>query len=432
MNLSRENSFLLTCIQSESPDDLLNKLKGISLYQINWEEVISSAFWQKVAPLLFSKLQKIERELNIPQAILDKLKGSYYSTVARNTYLYAELEFISEAFRKRGIEVIALKGIALAKTVYEDIGLRSMEDIDLLVKKEDLPRAVKIMSESGYGIYSGNSLEWYLNNHCQIPFVHGEKNITVEIHWHVTAKYYPAQIRNVDDRVLESWWKKARKVKLGNSTVFVFSAEDTLLYLSIHFLKHRFRSGNGAFTSMGALMQLTDIYQTIKFYKNNINWKALKDKHDAYRLLDFTLCLLGKIVESDNDVFTHIKREYREGSINNDLVRLMQKRIFFREDTRPVVPGNVIHTIRKKKITDKISGFFSEIFPPPAVMSNTYSVPVSSLRLYLYYLIRPFILPVKYRKMVWETNRMKEDLILNKWINSHGSLTRADDSVNSL
>jgi hypothetical protein len=56
--------------------------------------------------------------------------------------LYQELQTVLKTFKFRAasIAVIALKGAFLAELVYENIGLRAIGDVDLLVKKEDLEK----------------------------------------------------------------------------------------------------------------------------------------------------------------------------------------------------------------------------------------------------------------------------------------------------
>ncbi len=64
--------------------------------------------------------------------ILLRLKKEYQWSLARNMILFDELNRVLKAFNEAGIEVIVLKGAALAQTVYPDIALRPMgEKTDL-------------------------------------------------------------------------------------------------------------------------------------------------------------------------------------------------------------------------------------------------------------------------------------------------------------
>ncbi len=71
------------------------------------------------------------------------------------------------------IKTIVLKGAMLAETVYPNIALRSMGDIDLLIHKDDLDRAAKRILELGY-IFNEHyrSAKWYIEpTHKQRKFI---------------------------------------------------------------------------------------------------------------------------------------------------------------------------------------------------------------------------------------------------------------------
>src|SRR5882724_9901509 len=163
MSLSSENKLLLYCAQTKVTEYTLNEINSIISLPLNWQEVLKSASWHGVAPLVYHNLKSIS---GIPQEVMDQLKGAYCGNIARNMYLYAELRRILEGFREKGLNVIVLKGAALAQSVYGDIGLRPMGDIDLLVRKEDLDCAEQIMSTLGYSTCMDiKSQEWYRHNH---------------------------------------------------------------------------------------------------------------------------------------------------------------------------------------------------------------------------------------------------------------------------
>jgi hypothetical protein len=118
MNLSNENRLLLYCAQTKIPETTLDQIRSLISLPLNWEEVLKSASWNGIAPLLHHNLKNIRKESHlIPQEVMDRLKKAYYGNMARNMYLYAELRRILEVFREKDVEVIVLKGAALAEMV---------------------------------------------------------------------------------------------------------------------------------------------------------------------------------------------------------------------------------------------------------------------------------------------------------------------------
>jgi hypothetical protein len=61
-----------------------------------------------------------------------------------------ELESLTCLFYQTGIEVVALKGVCFVLTVYLDIALRPMGDMDLLVTKAKLAEAIAIAKSLYY------------------------------------------------------------------------------------------------------------------------------------------------------------------------------------------------------------------------------------------------------------------------------------------
>ena len=420
MNISHENRLLLHCLQASISGNIGDKIKDVISLPLNWEEVLASAFWHGIAPLLYHNLKNISKGHCIPQEVMDQLRTAYHGNLARNMYLYAELKRILETFCDKGVKVIVLKGAALAKTVYGDIGLRQMSDVDLLVKKEDLPCAEKIMSGLDYRFQGDMPPEWYRENHQHISYVNSEKNIPVEIHWHIARKAHPLRIRIIND-IIERWWEEAKTIEFSGSKVQILSPEDLITHLCLHFLKHRFINHNGGFSSKGALIQLYDIFQTLKYYRDDIDWVRFKSEAEKYgidSLMYTTLSIVREIMGEHDDVFHNALSSVRPEDLDKELLRLINKRILIREDTLPAIPGSFIKSQIADTFQTKVKILFKEIFPHPKVLSKRYSVPLYSKRLCLYYLIRPFRLILKSGKIILMIPRVKEEAILNTWINT--------------
>jgi len=146
----------------------------------DWRIIHPMAETEGVAPLLYWKLKHwLEMGQGAAHAklphLVERLAPAYYETLARNTVLLQELERILAAFEKAGIAVIVLKGAALAQTVYEDIGLRPMSDIDLLVRPEDVWRATHLLQRLEY-------VREKITFHVCLRQP-SERKIAVEIHW---------------------------------------------------------------------------------------------------------------------------------------------------------------------------------------------------------------------------------------------------------
>jgi len=420
MNLSNENRLLLYCAQVEIPQDILNEVKHLTNSPLNWEEVLEAASWHGITSLLYHNLKNIRK---IPREIMNHLKNAYFGNIVRNLYLYSELNRILDKFYKNDIEVIVLKGAALAKTVYRDIGLRPMADIDLMVRRENLPLIWKLMHELNYGLMGNKPPEWYIENHHHLRYKHMEKPILIEIHWHIADKSHPSRIRITDTTIIESWWKRSKLLEFEGKKTLILCPEDLLLHLSLHFLKHRFIKGR--FTSKSALIQLCDIYQTLKHYGDKLDWTGLRseaEKYKVYELINLTLCIVRDFWGDNKGIFGYALKDFSLSSSNyRKQLELIKSKILLRED--PLFDG-FIPLLKADTFQKKLKVIIRKIFPRSHVLSKKYTVSRSSKKLYLYYFIHPFKLSLKYGKLILRISNTKkwtrEEVTLNKWINPRG------------
>ncbi|MCF6155443.1 MAG: hypothetical protein E3K36_09355 [Candidatus Brocadia sp.] len=418
MNLSPENRLLSYCAQIRIPQDAVDKVKDIISLSLDWEEVLNAAFWYGIAPLLYSNLKNIQESQFIPENVMDKLQMAYYSNAARNMRIYAELDRILGAFRVKGMKIIVLKGAALAKTVYGDIGLRPMSDIDLLVKKEDLSHAEKIMTELGYHFHGDMPPEWYRENDQHISYLHPEKNIPVEIHWHIARKAHPSRIRIIDTDIIERWWEEAETIEFSGRKALMLCPNDLIIHLSIHFLQHRF---GGRYFSKRALIQLCDILQTLEHYRDEIDWVRVKRRAEQYGIDDLiyaTIFIAKEIIKGSDDFICNALTGFASVSLDKELMWLIRERILTIDDDNTFVPNTVVQSRIAHTFQEKIKILLRGVFPHPEVISRRYSIPLSSKKRYLYYLINPFSLLLKYRNLLWNIPRFKEETILKRWISN--------------
>lgn len=102
---------------------------------VSWDEVVTYARGQGVAPLLYWRLLQRDRLETIPADARQQLSQAYHAVSAQNTLLFNELGRIVWAFHQAGIPVILLKGAALAVSIYPNLATRPMSDLDLLIPR---------------------------------------------------------------------------------------------------------------------------------------------------------------------------------------------------------------------------------------------------------------------------------------------------------
>ncbi len=230
--MSREAHFLLGVLRGSSTGDSDT---------IDWDDLLLFAESHGMFPA-FCKSYSGE----LPNKFRECLRG-HWATSAR---LATELLRVLELFTRNGIETLPLKGPILAESLYGSIGLRTSEDLDLLVKATDFARAQSVLINDGFFPVdeAGNYHRGFLG-----------KGILVELHFAVASPSLP----RFD---LERAWARSHTIDFCGHATRIFDRTDLLLYLVLHGVKHHF----------ARLMWLFDVTRAL----------ANLDDHDVGRLLE--------------------------------------------------------------------------------------------------------------------------------------------------
>jgi len=216
-----------------------NLVEWDAFTEAEWGLLPRIAQAEGVGPLLYWHFKNSNWPPGIPTDVTAVVRGQYYNTLAHNTLLFQELERILTAFEQAAIPVILLKGAALAHTAYENIGLRPMGDLDLLVEENRLGAAEKLVQGLGY-VPEASAPEFrpgirklivYESN-----FRGGEQvDCIVELHWNLIggegSRYQPD---------IAWFWKNSVYQELATGvTTQVLNPTANLLYCAAHqFYKH--------------------------------------------------------------------------------------------------------------------------------------------------------------------------------------------------
>jgi len=208
------------------------------LPQVDWTRFTRMAQFEGVAPLMYHFLKSSELRLILPVSLFEKLKMSYFQTLAHNSLLFSELQKIGLLFKENNVPFIVLKGAALANTVYKNIGLRPMGDVDLLIERSMSDVGLAILTDLGFEpvapeLFPGhNKFIGYHNSLRKID----NPNICAELHWNLIAGDHDWREPKKD------WfWDQKMNFHVEDKDIFlpVLSPEAHLVYLAAHMiLKH--------------------------------------------------------------------------------------------------------------------------------------------------------------------------------------------------
>jgi len=350
MDLQKADKLLLSCLRAEVDPSHIHDLK--QLPASDWNGIIQQSLRHNIAPLLYQRLKNLDSAGYIPNNVLQTLHEIYLQNAGRNVRLYYNLTKVLKILKDAGIPVIVLKGAHLTEVVYGKIGIRAMDDIDLLFKKKYLSRCQKKLMDTGYYPY-----------YSRLP---------LDIHWDFDITPTNLHIN------IEEVWERAQPAVIVGVEVLVLSPEDLLLHLCLHLAVKQL------FQSVG-LRTFCDIRETILHYHGQIQWEQVSSRAiqwGASKCVYLTLLFA-------RDLFDPQVKAWALEQIFHDTDDLIPLSPYFWQLWEP------------GSLREKASHFLNLIFPPPEFISQEYPAPYGSSRNYLYYLIRLKDHLPRYGRAIW-------------------------------
>lgn len=228
-----------------------------------WDEVFRQAAYHRVLPALYAALQG---RPEVPASIHSALRARYLCHCQRAMRFSAELAGILQHFEARGIPVIAQKGPALAHSLYGDAAMREFGDLDLLVKPEDVSRAVGALTELGYRKnlqLSPRQEKAHLRSGYEYVFGRGGERNLIELQWNLLPRFYAVDVN------IEKLFARSQEHQFDGCRARVLGLEDQLIFLCVHAAKHQWAQ----------LGMVRDIAAIARF---DLDWDFMV--HEAQRL----------------------------------------------------------------------------------------------------------------------------------------------------
>ena len=195
--------------------------------------------------------------------VAEEWRPAYHTTALHNTLLLRALEEALARLTAEGIEVIVLKGAALILTVYPNLGLRPMSDVDILVRPTDLLGAIKVLEDLGYVAAPHQiSPTDALANACEVVLTRsGEMGAMIEVHWTLL------NLAHHQRRLPLDWfWRTARPLQVGEQQALQLGPEAQILYLCGHLCLHHWQVADSD------QRWLNDIALCIEHDEGSIDW----------------------------------------------------------------------------------------------------------------------------------------------------------------
>ena len=225
---------------------------------LEWAAARQLAARQAVGPLWYQRLQRQGLLAAVPVAVREALLADYRLNALRNARIERELAEMVRLAAGHGIDVLALKGAALAAGVYAPGAGRWMVDLDVLVRVEQWVEFTAVLEGAGYRIQGLTLAEtgFALRDEHHAPAYTRPGGVcAVEVHWTVVDREARGGLPMVEA------WQRAVPLALGDGTrLWQLAAEDVLLYVAAHATyQHGLRVGLRALADVAQIVAVCDL-----------------------------------------------------------------------------------------------------------------------------------------------------------------------------
>jgi len=210
-------------------------------------------------------------------------------TWIRNHLLFEDTAALIRLLRQARVEVLVLKGVPLALLYYREAALRPMADVDLLVRRQDAPRAIRTMVEAGWT--SPSSCPERLAPFARTVDFQNASGTLCDLHLLGFR-----QGRHQDD---DDLWENAITFDVAGTPAYTLEAADQLVLVCTH---------GSQWNAMPSIRWVADAAMLIR---SGVNWRHVVERTQQRRLMvpmAETLPYLQRFAAVPDDVLNAIRR----------------------------------------------------------------------------------------------------------------------------
>ncbi len=219
----------------------------------------------RLLPLLYWNLHRQA----VQHPMMGILKGIHRRAWVENRLLSRRLAPALETIHRAGIPTLLLKGASLGRLYYADVGLRPMNDLDVLVPEGGTMETIRLLEEHGWRQNTNGNFRMRksdLSFRHSIQFVNAE-GLEIDLHWHAL---YLVCFRGAD----QTFWKDSVPMEFEGIPTRALCPTDQLIHACGHGLM---------WSDIPPVRWAADAVAVMR--SSEIDWKRLTSLTDEMRLV---------------------------------------------------------------------------------------------------------------------------------------------------
>ena len=144
--MNKEQTLILELCTFLNPNR--EKIDALLKESINWPYVLGEILFHRAGSIAYHSLKATQLWANVPREVRSALKNTYESDVNKAKSMELAVKMLSDILSKGTFPYAFLKGSILTGSYPQ--GLRTSNDIDLLVRQKDLTEIESLLKENGF------------------------------------------------------------------------------------------------------------------------------------------------------------------------------------------------------------------------------------------------------------------------------------------
>ena len=231
---SPPKEFLLAAACSRWPPSV-SRNEAINLAAappLDWNKFLRVASRHRVAGLVHDGLKRAG--VAVPESVAQAIADAASAQLRQNLLFAGEVIRIQRGFDQEGIDVTFFKGVPTAIEIYDNLAVRHSKDLDLLVSRDKVPEAERVLATLGYvrtappAGMSAPRVRTLISMGKDFVYAHKDNpSMEIELHWRL--------FNNVEFlRTLARAGSRRSFPALDNVCLTAFSGDDQFAYLCAH------------------------------------------------------------------------------------------------------------------------------------------------------------------------------------------------------
>jgi hypothetical protein len=355
-------------------DERVRKIRSLINEGLDWGYLFEIAGRHGMLPLLYWHLGT-GLQSGVPSTALTRLRDYFLANTHHNLFLVSELLAILKAMNECGIIAIPFKGPVLAFSAYQNIALRQFNDLDILIREADWPRAKALLPRQGYNprMRMTESEEAIHLNHAHAYTFMRDDGVSVDLHWSVVEKFSPLYVDQRD------FWKRLTPMRIADSIILGLTLEDLIV---VSYLQ-------GSRDCWRQLKLVCDFSELIQAHPE-INWEhvlAQAGGMGSKRMLLLGLLLTRELLEAP--LPEKILLEAQADSTVRSLSSVVHRSLFSEDEKHGGSLESILISLKmRERLRDRAHYLTSPYWLMPN-MKDKSIFPLPRCLSFLYYLLRP-------------------------------------------